>query len=247
MEKFFDLLNHHIVEMDGVDVPVIDVKLKRKIVEIPKEIDKASGIIIMGKRIRSLLFSTDVSIIKNTNADGIIAVYPFTSQVVINRAIMEVANVPVLVGVGGGTTQGERAISIAFDAEVNGAYGVVLNSPAPNELIVEMKKRTDIPIVVTVGSIHEDMEGRIRAGTSIFNISGGAETANIVRKVRENHPDFPIIATGGPTIESIRETIEAGANCITYTPPSTAEFFKDMMKRYREETAENRREVERSE
>ena len=30
-----------------------------------------------GKRIKSLLFSTDVAIIKNTNADAVIAVYPF--------------------------------------------------------------------------------------------------------------------------------------------------------------------------
>ena len=44
-----------------------------------------------------------------------------------------------------------------------------------------------------------------------------ANTAKIVRKIREKFPLIPIIATGGPTEESILETIEAGANAITYT------------------------------
>ena len=51
---------------------------------------------------------------------------------------------------------------------------------------------------------------------------------------------MPIIATGGPTGESITETIEAGADCISYTPPSTAEIFAGMMEKYRAE--ENARE-----
>ena len=44
-----------------------------------------------------------------------------------------------------------------------------------------------------------------------------------------------MIATGGPTSERILATIEAGADCISYTPPSTAEIFADIMKSYREE------------
>ncbi|EQC78723.1 hypothetical protein HSIEG1_61 [Enterococcus sp. HSIEG1] len=45
---------------------------------------------------------------------------------------------------------------------------------------------------------------------------------------------MPIIATGGPTDESILETIEAGANAITYTPPSNGELFSKKMQHYRE-------------
>jgi len=45
----------------------------------------------------------------------------------------------------------------------------------------------------------------------------------------------PIIATGGPTPETIMETIEAGANAITYTPPTNAEIFKTLMNKYRAE------------
>lgn len=67
-------------------VPVIESKLKNKIVCVPKEIDRASGIIIFGKRIKSLIFSTDISIIKNNNADAVLAVYPFTPQQSINEA-----------------------------------------------------------------------------------------------------------------------------------------------------------------
>ena len=44
---------------------------------------------------------------------------------------------------------------------------------------------------------------------------------------------MPIIATGGPTDESILQTIEAGANAITWTPPSCAELFAEVMSAYR--------------
>ena len=49
-------------------------------------------------------------------------------------------------------------------------------------------------------------------------------TPNIVRKIKEEFPDFPVIATGGPTEETIMRTIEAGANAITYTPPSNGDI-----------------------
>ncbi|AOT72874.1 hydrolase [Geosporobacter ferrireducens] len=214
-------------------VPEIKTELRKKIIEVPQSIYKASGIKILGKRIKSLLFSTDVAIIKNTNADAIIAVYPFTPQPAITQAIMEVAPVPVFCGVGGGLTTGQRSINVALHAEFQGAIGVVLNAPTANEVICEMKQRIDIPIAVTVVSDNEDIDGRIKAGASIFNVSGGASTAKIVRMIRSSYPEFPIIATGGPTDSSIQETIDAGANAITYTPPSTADIFSEVMDRYR--------------
>ncbi|HCE26347.1 MAG TPA: hydrolase, partial [Ruminococcaceae bacterium] len=39
---------------------------------------------------------------------------------------------------------------------------------------------------------------------------------------------------GGPTRESILATIEAGANAITWTPPTNGEVFRDIMNAYRE-------------
>ena len=65
-------------------------------------------------------------------------------------------------------------------------------------------------------------------------MSAAKDTANVVRKIREEFPDFPIIATGGPTDDSILETIDAGANAITWTPPSNGEVFKDIMEAYRQ-------------
>ena len=56
----------------------------------------------------------------------------------------------------------------------------------------------------------------------------------MVAKIREQFPDVPIIASGGKTGESISATIAAGANAITYTPPSPAVLFKEMMEKYRE-------------
>ena len=44
---------------------------------------------------------------------------------------------------------------------------------------------------------------------------------------------MPIIATGGPTDESILATIRSGANAITYTPPTSAVLFSRSMERYR--------------
>ncbi|HCD09950.1 MAG TPA: hydrolase, partial [Thermoanaerobacter sp.] len=44
-----------------------------------------------------------------------------------------------------------------------------------------------------------------------------------------------IIATGGPTEETILKTIEAGANAISYTPPTNAEIFSEIMDKYRKE------------
>ena len=226
-------MENNCVPKDKKFVPVIESKLRKKIVEVPKEIYQASGINIFAKRIKSLMFSTDVALIKNSNADGVIAVYPFTPQLSITQAIIEVSPSPVFCGVGGGLTTGQRSIDIALHAELNGAFGVVLNAPTPNALIMEMKKRIDIPIVISVVSEKEDIAARIKAGVSIFNVSGGAKTASIVSKIRNEFPEMPIIATGGPTPESILETINAGANAITYTPPSSGELFSQIMENYR--------------
>ncbi|QAA34817.1 hydrolase [Clostridium manihotivorum] len=214
-------------------VPEIKGSLRNHLIEMPAVIRDASGIKIFGKRIKSLVFTTDVAIIKNTNADAIIAVYPFTPQPIITQALMLAADVPVFCGVGGGITQGMRVINLALDAEFKGAMGVVVNAPTSNEIVNKLRNTVDIPIIVTVVSENDDFEGRIEAGANILNVSGGKNTAAIVRNVRKKFPEFPIIATGGPTNESIKETILAGANAITYTPPSSGEIFSELMVKYR--------------
>ena len=93
---------------------------------------------VNGRRIKSLVFTTDLAIIRNCDADAVFAVYPFTPQSAISHAL------------------------------INGSY---------------------IPV---------------------------------------------FCGCGGNTEESIQATIAAGANAITFTPPSTAELFKSMMAKYRE-------------
>ena len=215
-------------------VPELTSNLRNNYVSIPSIISKASGIRIFGKRLKSFIFTTDVAIIKNTNADAVIAVYPFTPQPTITQAILSVSDIPVLCGVGGGLTHGTRSSNIALHAEFQGAIGAILNSPAPDETIRYVKESIDIPVVVTIVSELTDVQSKIDAGADILNVSGGANTAKIVRKIREKFPLIPIIATGGPTDESILETIEAGANAITYTPPTNSQLFKHKMQEYRE-------------
>lgn len=234
IDNYSEAVKTHTEIKDKKFIPTIESVLKKKPIQMPKEIYNASGINIFGKRLKSLIFTTDLAIIKNHNADGVIAVYPFTPQIAINQAIIELSSAPVFVGVGGGITTGQRSLDIALNAELNGAYGVVMNAPTKNNLIFEMKERLDIPIIITIVSEIEDFESRIKAGASIFNVSGGANTVKIVREIREKHPNFPIIATGGPTPESIMETIKAGANIITYTPPTTGELFSEIMDNYRD-------------
>lgn len=218
----------------GKHVPEIRGTLRNHMIELPKVISNASGIRIFGKRLKSFVFTTDVAIIKNTNADAIIAVYPFTPQPIITQALLLAADIPVFCGVGGGITTGHRVVNLALDAEFKGAMGVVVNNPTPNEVIKQMRETIDIPIVVTVVSEFEDIEARIEAGATILNVSGAKRTIEIVKRIREKHPTFPIIATGGPTEESIRATIEAGANAITYTPPTTSDILGDIMINYRD-------------
>ena len=215
--------------------PVITGNLRKHLITMPEASRNASGIIINGKKIRSLVFSTDVAIIRNTNANGIIAVYPFTAQTVITQAIMSVADVPVFCGVGGGVTTGTRSINLALHAEFQGAAGVVVNAPMPDEVIAEMAEEIDIPIIVTVPSEHTDFEGRLKAGASIFNVAAAAKTPDVVRLIREKYPEVPIIATGGPDDETVQRTIDAGANCVTFTPPKTGELYRVMMEKYREQ------------
>ncbi|HFI0579347.1 TPA: hydrolase [Streptococcus suis] len=214
-------------------IPAVLSDLRQDIVQVPDIIKECSGIRIYGRRIRSVLFTTDVAIIANHNADAVLAVYPFTPSPAILKSIMMVASVPVLAGVGGGLTSGMRSANMSLLSESEGAYAVVVNGPTDVKTIEEINKMADIPIIYTVVSEKADLLSRIEAGVDILNVSCGLETPNVVKKIRHVLPDFPIIATGGPTEESIRRVIEAGANAISYTAPSNAELFKKKMEKYR--------------
>ena len=100
---------HDEVSLEKKRPTPVDGTLRKFALRVPECIYKASGILVFGKRIKSLVFSTDLCIIRNVNADAIIAVYPFTPQPVITQALMLAADIPVFAGVGGGLTQGQRA------------------------------------------------------------------------------------------------------------------------------------------
>lgn len=214
-------------------IPNIDSSL-RHILRVPKECFDCSGIVINGRRIKSLVFTTDLAIIKNCDADAVFAVYPFTPQQSISNAIISAAHVPVFCGVGGGTTKGLRTVSLAKDVECQGAMGVVLNAPVSDVNLLAVSRAVDIPVIITVVNERTDVRSRLRAGASILNVAGGPDTSRLVAKIRQNNPDVPIIASGGNQPETILRTIEAGANAITYTPPSAKELFQEMMAQYRE-------------
>lgn len=201
-------------------------------IDVPEAIYECRGFKIFGRKIKSIVFSTDVSIIRNCNADAVIAVYPFTPQPVITQAVMMAADCPVFVGVGGGLTKGERVINLARHAEYQGATGVVLNAPTSNDTISQVANIVDLPIVITVVK-EDDIQARLDAGAQILNVSAAAKTPELVAKIREKFPDVPIMATGGPNEESIKATIKAGADAITWTPPSNGEVFRDIMEAYR--------------
>ena len=202
-------------------------KLRYLIISVPDVIRSAPGIKIFGRTLRSFLFTTDIALIRNTDADAVMAVYPFTPQPSINQAIMTTADVPVMCSVGGGELKDERAVHLALETEFRGAVGAVLSPEIDNDIVAKIKKRVDIPVVVTVVSEKEDIERRIESGADILNVSGA-------ERIRNKYPYIPIIATGGPTDDSIRETIDCGADAITYTPPTNAELFKKTMQLFRE-------------
>lgn len=216
-------------------VPSIQSSLRHNILNMPGEIYKASGIVINGRRLKSFVFTTDLAIIRNCDADAVFAVYPFTPQQAISDAIIKCSYIPVFCGVGGGTTKGVRTLTLAKDVEAQGAMGVVLNAPVSNDNLFAVAKVIDIPVIITVTSKDTNIRERLDFGASIINVACAQETPEVVAHIREHFPDIPIIASGGKTGRSVKRTIDAGANAITYTPPSTAELFKSLMEKYRED------------
>ena len=193
--------------MDKQPAPVIEGALRHGILKMPQAAYEASGIIVNGRRLKTFMFTTDLAIIRNCDADAVFAVYPFTPQQAISDAIIKASYIPVFCGVGGGVTKGIRTVSLAKDVESQGAMGVVLNAPISNLNLAAVAAAVDIPVIVTVVRADADIQGRFLAGASILNVAGGAQTPEVVARIREQYPDIPIIASGGKTNESIKQTI----------------------------------------
>ena len=220
-------------ESSQANAPQINGKLRNFALHVPEKVNECSGIVVFGKRIRSLVFSTDVATIRNVDADAVLAVYPFTPQQIIAEALIHTADIPVFAGVGGGLTQGKRVVNLAMFAEMQGAGGVVVNVPTEDHVIRDLSDAIDIPVIVTAVSA-DGIRGRVENGASIVHVAAGPETAKVVAAIRTEFPNLPIIATSGPSDESLASTIAAGANAIVWTPPTSGEIFHNIMAAYRE-------------
>lgn len=221
--------------MNRQEVTAYESRLRHNILHVPEEAQEASGIVVFGRKIKTLIFSTDIAIIRNCNADAVFAVYPFTPQSAISDSLIRASYIPVFCGVGGGTTRGLRTVSLAKDAEAQGAVGVVLNAPVSDINVMAVAKAVDLPVVITVTKFDTDIRARLNAGASVLNVAAAERTPELVAAIKREFPDTPVIASGGKTGESILKTIRAGANAVTYTPPSTKDLFSSMMEKYREE------------
>ncbi len=218
-------------------VPEIYTPLKTSVVGPPAVARQVGGIKILGKKIKTIIFTTDVAIVNNTNADAVLAVYPFTPHPAVMNAISNVATIPVFNGIGGVLTAGSRTAYMGLLAEAAGSIGVVVNAPTSVETIKMINRVVDVPIICTVVSERQDYAAQIEAGVSILNVSGAAKTPAIVSAIRQQYPEIPIMATGGKNEASILATIEAGANALTYTPPTNGELFAKKMADYRSDLA----------
>lgn len=205
---------------------------------VPTVIRTAPGVFAQGRRIRSLVFSTDLAIICHCDADAVLAVYPFTCQPAITQALVAASQRPVLNGVGGSITHGERCIEVALHSEMQGVAGVVVNTSIPIDTVEALAERLNVPVVVTVCADDAVAARQIEAGATMVNVAAGARTAEVVSSLRRRYGDLPIIATGGRTDESIARTIEAGADAISWTPPDIRVLERAVMEKARRLAAE---------
>ena len=206
---------------------------RRAELPVPEVIDRCAGISIFGRTLKSWIFSTDIVVIRNCDADAVLSVYPVTCQPIITKALIATSERPVFTGVSGGKTTGTRSVELALEADMQGAAGVVVNSPTPVAVISSISRLIDIPVIATVTDFDDIVLEKIEAGARIINVAAGVRTADVVRELRAVLPDVPIIASGGKTDESILTTIEAGADAISWTPPNIQEIQHIVMERYR--------------
>lgn len=194
---------------------------------------KCNGILLGSTLIKSLIFSTDMALIENNDSDAVLAVYPFAPSIKIMKALIDFSEKPVICGVGGGLTQGKVSLEMAIAAEDMGAVAIIVNQPFKNKHIEAIKQKVKIPIISSVSVKEFSFRDRVNAGVDIFHVTGGTKTAAIIEYINYAAPCYPIIATGGKTLENIENSILSGADAIVLTPPSNVELFKSIMNQYR--------------
>lgn len=200
----------------------------------PKHItDNCKGLELKGNQVKTILYSTDLALIENNDADALLAVYPFPPSIQIIKTLIAFSNRPVICGIGGGMTQGDYAIDIALQAQHYGAAAVIVNQPFKNEDILKLKEQLSIPIIASVSTLNFDFKARIEAGVSCFNVTGGTNTLAIVEHIQHHYPHFPILSTGGKTVDALHTIVKKKINAVVLTPPSNAALFRSIMDDYR--------------
>lgn len=205
-----------------------------KALQYPKSLIKnCQGLLLNNQIVKTLLFSTDMAIIENIEADAVLAVYPFSPSERIMKSIISFSNKPVICGVGGGLTKGKKSIEMALAAEQMGAAAVIVNQPFLNKDIEMIKRKITIPVISSVSTPEFSFQSRIDSGIDVFHITGGQNTTKIIELIKQLTPSFPIIATSGKTKESVQSSVASGANAIVLSPPTNSELFKSIMNKYR--------------
>ena len=110
-----------------------------------------------------------------------------------------------------------------------------MNAPTSNDVLRQVSRLVDIPAIVTVVNDRTDFQTRAEAGADIFNAAAVSDTPELVRKIRKDLPDFPLIASDNSIGGLVRETVQAGADAISRMTPPTADLFREPMAAYRED------------
>ena len=187
---------------------------------------------LFGRRIKSLIYTTDVAGHPQLNADAVFAVYPSRRSPPLRRRCPTVAECLVFWAGGRYPPPASAPFRWQLPRGCRVRRAVWVNS-ATAEMVEHITNIADIPVIATVVRCDDDAHAKVRAGAKILNIAAGKNTPQVLRELREHYPNLPLIAPGGKTPESIRETIAAGANAIIWTPPSAQQLQTDMMQRYR--------------
>ncbi|MEX0845232.1 MAG: hypothetical protein WD022_08110 [Balneolaceae bacterium] len=210
-----------------------DYLLNAQKFEIPANIEKAPGIKLGDKLIKSVLLSTDLSYIQNLNSDAVMIINPFDKSNKLDKVVIEFTPKPVICDVGGGFLREEATIKSAVGAFKVGAAGVVITKPTAPEIIRRIRNEINGLLIYTVMFDAEPFDELADAGADIFNISTGVGTPETVQSVKELLPDIPIMANGGPQDATILETIEMGADAIVFNPPTATEILRSIFDGYR--------------
>lgn len=209
--------------------------LQKKALSTPSMIQqKCEGLSIGNQQVKSLIFSTDMALIENNDADAVLAVYPFAPSPKLMKTLIGFSDKPVICGVGGGTTKGKKSLEMAMFAQDAGACGVIVNIPFENRDVERMRKNISIPIVASIASSEKTvLQNRINAGIDIFHVTSGKSTSEIVKGICSLFPQISIMATGGNNFGSIEASINSGAKAIVLSPPSNKDLFRSVMEKYR--------------